>query len=138
MKIAKVFIGGLVAGVAMFFLGWLIYGILLSSLMGENCNSGNARPMDQMVWWALIVSNLVWGLLLAIIIDWTSNTSITSGFKVGAVLGLLTALGFDLSMYAMTTMYSNLNIIFVDALAYSAMFAITGVVTAFVMGKVKG
>lgn len=137
MNTSKILIGTLVAGVALFFLGWLIYGIALSSIMAENCNSGNARPMDQMVWWALILSNLVWGLLLTLIIDWSNNTSVANGAKVGAVLGLLTGLGFDLSMYAMTTMYSNPGFIIVDVLAFALMFAIAGAAVAFVVNKVK-
>lgn len=137
MKTSRILIGTFVAGVALFFLGWLIYGIALSSLMSESCNSSNARPMDQMIWWALIASNFAWGLLLTIIIDWSGSYSINNGAKAGAVLGLLTAFGFDLGMYAMTTMYTNFNFIFVDAIAYSLMFAITGALTAFAMGKVK-
>ena len=137
MKTQRILIGTLIAGTAMFLSGWLIYGILLSGFMGENCNASNARPMEEMVWWAIIASNLVWGLLLTIILDWSGSLTIGSGAKVGAVLGLLTGLGFDLSMYAMTTMFSNFMIIVVDSLCYSLMFALTGLLTVWIMGKMS-
>lgn len=136
MKTKKILIGALVGGVAMFFLGWLIYGMLLASFMEANCDNSNARPMEEMIWWAIIASNLIWGLLLAIVLDWAASFTMASGAKIGAVFGLLAGLGFDLGMYSMTTMFSNLTIIIIDSLSYSVMFAVTGALTAWVMGKV--
>ena len=121
----------------MFFLGWLIYGIALASMMQESCNSCMARPMEEMIWWAMIVSNFVWGLLLSLILNWSGSLTPASGAKVGAIVGLLAGLGFDLNMYAMTTMFSGATMLIVDCLAYAVIFGLTGLLTALVMSKVK-
>lgn len=137
METKKIVIGTLVAGVAFFFLGWLIYGIALAEMMHENCNSCMARPMEEMIWWALIASNFVWGLLLTLILNWSGSVTVGAGAKTAAIVGLLAGLGFDLNMYSMTTMFSGFTMIAIDCLAYLVMFAITGALTALVLGKVK-
>ncbi|MGQ0828678.1 MAG: hypothetical protein ACT4ON_09810 [Bacteroidota bacterium] len=137
METKKIVIGTLVAGTAMFLLGWLIYGIALADMMHESCNSCMARPMEEMIWWALIISNYVWGLLLTLILNWSGSLTVNSGAKVGAIVGLLAGLGFDLSMYSMTTMFGNFTMIAVDCLAWAIMFGATGLLTALVMSKIK-
>jgi len=135
MKTKQIVIGALVGGVSMFLLGWLIYGVLLSSVMEELWTGCNARPMEEMIWWAMIASNLVWGLLLAVVLDWSGSITMGAGAKVGAVLGLLCVLGFDLGMYSMTTMFSGATILVLDVLSNMVMFAVAGLLVAWVMGK---
>jgi hypothetical protein len=137
MKTQKILVGTLTGGVVLFLLGWLIYGILLKDYMAANCNTEGSRPMDQMIWWALILSNFTWGLLLSTCIYWFGVFSPSAGGRVGAVLGLLTGLAFDLGMYSMTTMYLNANVIIVDVIAYVIMFALAGMITAWAMAKVN-
>src|SRR5450759_2816850 len=61
MNTKKFLIGGIVGGVVYFLLGWLVYGHLLTNYFHDH--SGNAtgveRDMDQMIWWALILGNLL-------------------------------------------------------------------------------
>jgi hypothetical protein len=137
MKTSRIFVGTLVAGVLMFLLGGLIYGVLLMDFMAQNCDHSTSRPEDQMIWWALIASNFTWGLLLTVIIDWSGRFTPANGARVGAVLGLLSGLGFDLAMYAMSTMFHNFTVIIVDCIGFSVMFALAGLVTGWVMGKMN-
>jgi hypothetical protein len=136
MKTQKILVGTLVAGVAMFLLGWLIYGVMLSGFMQANCDHSTQRPMGEMMWWALILSNFVSGLLLALVLYWSGSLTMGTGAKTGAVLGFLIALSFDLMMYSMTTMYSTCMVVIVDAICYGLMFAVAGAITAKVMSKV--
>jgi len=135
-KTQKILAGTLVAGIVMFFLGWLIYGVLLAGFLSANCDNSNARPMEEMVWWALILANFASGLLLALTLGWSGSITMGAGFKIGALLGLLIALAFDLSMYAMTTMYSNLAVIVVDSLGYAILYGLSGLLIAPIMNKV--
>jgi len=137
METKKILIGTLIAGVAMFFLGWLIYGIALAGFMEANCDHSSARPMEEMIWWAMIASNFIWGLLLTLILNWSGSFTASAGAKIGAIVGLLCGLGFDLGMYSMTTIFSSPTVLIVDSLAYVVMFSITGALTALVMSKVK-
>ena len=137
MKTGKIVAGGLAGGVAFFFLGWLIYGILLMNFMNAHSNQCAARQMQDMVWWAIILSNLVLGCLLALIISWSGTSGIAAGARIGAITGLLMALSIDLSFYSMTTFYTGLSVVAVDAVANSVMLAIVGMVIAWVFGMGK-
>ncbi len=135
MNTKNVVIGALVAGVSLFISGFLVYGIALEGFMEQNCNQPNARPMEEMVWWALMVSNLISGVLIATIFDWVGNVTVSSGAKMAGLLGVLIALAFDLMMHAMSTMYSSFTVIIVDSLAYGFMFAIAGMLVALTTSK---
>ena len=137
METKKILLGGLAGGVAFFLLGWLIYGILLMNFTMESYNQCNSRPMEEMVWWAMILSNLFSGLLLALIFSWSNTTGILSGAKVAGIIGLLFAISIDLSFYAMTTTFLKPAAILVDIVAYSVMSAMVGAVIGWVMGMKK-
>lgn len=138
METNKILLGGLAGGVAFFLLGWVIYGILLMDYTMASYNQCNSRPMEDMVWWAMILSNLTSGLLLALIFNWSNTTGILAGAKVAAIIGLLLAISIDLSFYAMTTTFLKPGAILVDIVAYTVMSAIAGAVIAWVMGMKKG
>lgn len=67
MKTKSLLLGTIVATVALFLLGMIIYGMALESFMAANTNRSAGRPMEEMQMWAIVVSNLVWGLLLSLI-----------------------------------------------------------------------
>jgi hypothetical protein len=135
MNTNRILVGGIVGGVVFFLLGWLIYGIILAGYFAANGNPSIMRPMDQMIWWALILSNLSWGFTLAVIFSWSNTSGWMEGAKKGAVFGLLTALAIDLGYYAMSTMYSNIMPVLVDAVATVVMVGIGGALIAWAMGK---
>jgi hypothetical protein len=137
MNTNKILVGGIVGGVAFFFLGWLIYGILLAGYMAANGNTCIMRPMDQMIWWALILSNLMWGFLLAVIFNWSKTNGWMEGAKKAAIFGLLIGLSIDLGYYAMSTMYLNMTAIVVDVIASVVMTTIGGAVIAKAMSMVR-
>lgn len=138
MKTKRIVIGTLAGGVSMFLLGWLIYGILLMSFMDENANQGYMRAEEDMIWWAMIASNLAWGLILTLVLEWSNVFTPGRAAKTGAIFGFLAGLGFDLGMHSMTTMFdTNVSFIIIDCIAYAGLFAATGAITAWVMRKVS-
>lgn len=137
MKTSKVLIGSLAGSLTFFLLGWLFYGIILMNFVSAHSNQCAARPMQDMIWWAIIASNLALGFLLTMILKWSGNKGILSGVGIAVVSGLLLSLSMDLGFYSMTTMYSNLAVIVVDILVYSLMFAIAGAVITWVMSLIK-
>lgn len=90
-----------------------------------------------MVWWALILSNLVFALLVTLALKWAGAKSIVDGLKLGALIGVLYALTVDLGMYSMTTMISCVSVIVVDMLAYALVTALCGLVIVLTWGKEK-
>ncbi|KJF44318.1 hypothetical protein [Draconibacterium sediminis] len=130
----KILRGTLFGGITFFFLGWLVYGFLLAGFMEANSNACANRLDTEMVWWAMILSNLILGLLLTLILKWSGASGIGDGIKTGALVGLLMALTMDLMMYSMTTLY-NLKVLVVDVIAYTLLLAIMGLVIVLTWGK---
>ncbi|MCY1720815.1 hypothetical protein OU798_10695 [Prolixibacteraceae bacterium Z1-6] len=131
MKILK---GTVFGGLTFFVLGWIVYGILLSGFMEANSNGCANRADSDMVWWAMIVSNLFLGLLLTLVLNWSGAKGIADGLKTGALFGLLMSLSMDLGMYSMTTLY-DLKFLIVDVLIYTILLAIMGLVIVITWGK---
>lgn len=134
MQILK---GTLFGGIAYFFLGWIIWGILLANFSASNFNQCMNRPEMEMVWWAMIVSCLVYALFMTLFLKGLGAKKWLDGLKIGALFGCLFALTIDMSFYSMTTMYSSFTGILVDVIAASLSAAITGVVIVLTWGKPK-
>jgi hypothetical protein len=109
MNSQKFIVGGIVGGIVNFILGWLVYGMLLKDFMASNASSGIMRADSDMIWWALIVGNLCVGFLLAYVIGKGGAASAAKGAAVGFVVGLLVSLGYDLIMYATSTVMTSLK-----------------------------
>ena len=132
MKILK---GTVIGGVAFFFLGWLVWSILLADVMTNLMDTSLNRPDTEMVWWAIILSNLVFAQLLTLILKWSGANGALDGLKIGALVGLLYALTVDLGMYSMTTMIKSVSGIVVDVLVYTVVTAVIGLIIVLTWGK---
>lgn len=128
----KVLIGSVVGGIAYFLLGWIIYGILMKDYCAANFGQEGMRAEADMVLWAMGLANIAAAMLMALIFSWANINSLLSGARVGAIIGFLTAVSIDLSMYAMTTMFKNWSALFVDVLLVTLMSAIAGAVIIWV------
>jgi len=131
----KILRGTIFGAIAFFFLGWLVWGILLMDFSMNNYNQSIYLPENEMIWWAMIVSNLVLALLFTLILKWAGAKTLVDGAKISAIVGALYALSVDLGFYSMTNVILHLSAILVDALAYVLVSAITGLVIVLTWGK---
>lgn len=129
--------GTIFGGIANFFLGWLIYGILLMDFMSANSNQCAVRPNGEMIWWGLIAANLITALLLTLVLKWSGAKSVTGGLKTGALVGLLYGFAVDLGFWSMMDWYSSFWVIPADVLANTVMWGLTGMVIVLLWGKEK-
>ena len=129
--------GTLTGAVVYFFLGWLVWGVLLMGFMEANSNTSLNRPMEEMLWWAIILANLVTGFLTTLILNWAGAKSTLDGLRIGAIVGALFALSMDLSYYSMTSLISNVSVILVDGLANGVVAAVTGALIVLLWGKAR-
>ncbi len=127
--------GTVFGGIAFFLLGWLVYGILLMDFMIDHTNSVANRADEDMVLWAMFVSSLLLGLLLTLFLKRSGAKTWMDGLKTGALFGLILGLSMDLSFYAMTIMYNTLWIAIADALIYTIIIALVGLVIPLTWGK---
>ena len=130
----KILRGTILGGITFFLLGWLVYGLLLMDFMAANSNASVMRPESEMIWWAIILSNLIFALVITLILKWSGASKPMDGIKIGALIGLLFCLAIDLSMYSMTTMY-NMTAIIVDAIVTTIIVGVTGLVIVLTWGK---
>lgn len=133
----KILRGTVLGGIAFFFLGWLVWGILLMDFSMNNYDVSIYRPENEMVWWALILSNLALALMLTLILKWANVKKLVDGLKIGAIIGLLFALNIDLGYYSMTTIILSITAIVVDVLVYTLLTAITAMIIVLGWGKEK-
>ena len=136
MNIKKLAIGGITAGILFFFLGWLIYGILLMDFMKANPGTvgGFDKAAPDMLW--LAIGNLLSGFLMAYIFTKANVNTLANGLITGAVVGLLMSASYDCMNYGLTNLLSK-KMLMADVLAAAVLSGIVGAVTGLVMGKIK-
>ncbi|TAK40213.1 MAG: hypothetical protein EPO28_10415 [Saprospiraceae bacterium] len=131
----KILVAGLLGGVTAFILGFLVYGLALKGFYDSHMVEGVAKADEEMVWWALIVGNLAWGLLYAVIYGrWASISTFVTGAKAGAVIGALIALTYNLNGYATANMM-DLTAALADVVVSAVVSAIIGGVVAWWLGR---
>jgi hypothetical protein len=133
----KLLRGTVFGGIFYFLLGWLVYGILLMDFFSANTNQCISKPPADMVWWAIIASNLVTALFLTLFLKWSGAKGVTDGLKTGALFGLLLALSFNLSSWSMTTLYKNFGSLIADVAVNTMVLAIEGMFIVLLWGKDK-
>ena len=134
----KVLLAALAGGVVAFLLGWVIWGMLLMDYfnsMGTPEALAVQRAPEDMVMWGMIASNLVYGLLLALIYSrWANISSFRGGAIAGAIICGLFALSLDLGWYSYLKMWTSPTILIVDPLVNAVMGAVVGGVVGWVLG----
>ena len=136
MDIKKWFIGGITAGILLFLLGWLVYGMLLMNFMNNHTGAaGNVmRQEPDMLY--LVIGNLAAGFMLAFVLMKANVTTMGGGFVTAGILNLLMAISVDSMIYATTTTISK-TAMAADVAASTIMFAVVGAITAMVMNMGK-
>lgn len=139
MKTSKLLYAGLAGFAAYFLLGWLLYGVLTMSYF-EGQTPEAARDIsrgDNMLWWSLLLGNLIIGFFLAFVFSrWANITTFRGGLIGGAIIGAFIMAGFDLTMHGTMDMMS-LPAVFVDVVVGTVMWALTGGVVGWVLGMGK-
>lgn len=130
----RVLLSALAGGVAMFLAGWVVYGMLLMDTM-KNLNPGSAAvAKDPPELGGIAVSNILWGLFLALVFErWAKISTWQAGAIAGAWTSALLSASIDLSYLSMTTMFSPAGVV-VDVLAGTVLGAVGGAVVGWALG----
>jgi hypothetical protein len=134
----KRFLAGTAAGtVALFFAGFLIYGVLLSGYMAENMDA--STMVDPPNWlWLVISTAFSAALYTHIFTKWAGISTWKSGASAAALVGFLVMAGFATGMFSMTTLYTGgLVTVAVDILGGTVMAAIGGAAIGATLGMVS-
>jgi hypothetical protein len=142
MKNNKFFLAAIVGSVVFFLLGYLTFGILLKDFLDNNSGLTKDvlekfhKPMDQINWYAMVLSHLAAGFLFATIALWANARTLGAGARVGAVIGFLLTVHMNCLYYGVSNMYT-LNSLIVETLAVTVIITIMTAVIAMILGKGK-
>jgi hypothetical protein len=92
------------------------------------------RRPDQMVGWAMVVTALAMGFLIATTMRWAGARTFASGLKKGAVFGLLFWASVNFGLYASSHYFSQTSV-FVDFASSSTIMMLSSAVAAWVLGR---
>lgn len=132
-------LAALVGGVAAFFLGWLIFGIVTAGYMEKHVLQapGLMKTEAEMNLGLMALSNLAVALAFAWIFDRMGVVTAMGGAMAGAVIGFLFYLSVDLSFLAMTNMLDGPVAALVDTLSYTVWSSCVGGVVGYMLGRGK-
>ena len=127
-------IAALITAIVNFFLGWLVFGILLMNFFEANTvhYDGLTKEMPNVV--LIFISGLLLAFLFAYIFDrWANIRSFGKGFATGMLLGFLIITSFDLYLLSSMNLIST-KLFFVDIILNTVYYGILGGVTGIVLG----
>mgnify|MGYP007080175700 CR=1 FL=1 len=137
MNTNRILLAGVAGGIAFFLLGFLLYGILLAKFFAANQGTAQGVMKTPPEMWALIVGNLAWGFLLAIIFGrWAGIKNFATGAQAGAIIGGLVAFSVNFNMLGTTNVHT-INSALVDVVVMAVISAIVGGVVGLVLGRSK-
>lgn len=135
--IKKLILAALAGSVVQFLLGWLIYGVLLASIMGS-CTTqfeGLMKDMNSASFMILVFfSGLAMSFMLAFIFQrWAKFEKFLNGLTAGMFLGFFLALTYDLFSIASMNLLTPSALI-IDVITNTIVIGIVGGVIACVLG----
>jgi uncharacterized membrane protein len=133
----KFLLAGLAGGIFYFFLGWLVYGILLMDFYENNMIHYDGLNKEMPVMWMLALSNLLMGYFLAFVFDrWAAISTLKSGFTGGLIIGFFITIIYDLSFLSMMNLM-NPTMVAADIVVSSLVIGLVGAVVGWVLGYTK-
>ena len=137
--LTRVLAATVVGGIAFFFLGFVIYGLILDPMvMKPNMNTFPGLMNDVPIWAPLVLANLVSALLLTYIFDrWASISTFMGGMQGGAIVYGLMGLSYQLMFMAFWNLSKNYTPAVADVFGSVLMGAIGGGIIGAVLGMMR-
>lgn len=130
----KTLISGIVAGIVAFFVGFLIYGLAMADYFMSAMPSYPGLLKDPGDIWAIGVGSLIWGILLAWLLNSAAVVTAARGASYAAIAFFLYTLGSGFIAFGQMNMFS-IQAIFVDAVCCALMMAVGGAVAGWMLGR---
>src|SRR5262245_18656193 len=133
MKLGTI-LAAIVGGVVMFLLGFVFFGILLTSFFKEHTVVYSGLVKEPVEIPLIFLFNLVWAWLIAVVMEWSGIRNLASGAKAGAAIMFLLYLGGNIQQYAFMNLYTSIMPLVVSVLVVTVLGAVAGAVMGLVMG----
>ena len=129
----RILMGGVVGGIAMMAVGYIIWGTLMADWFAANGGDLEGVMRDEEVWWAIALGNFSMAALVTAIIDKCDDLSPMNGFKWAGLIGFMIWLGVDMILFGVTNMHT-LTTAIVDPVLEFVRWGIAGAAIAMVLG----
>ncbi len=137
MKTNQFITASILGGIIHFFIGYLIYGILLSDVMSSYTNQNIMRKEDEMIFWSILIGSFGFGTLLTFILSKAGVNDMKAGFKYSAIIGALIAIGMNFTSYGTANIFNNIQAIFIDVFAMIFVIGLPGAGIGFYLKRLK-
>ncbi len=129
MKTKNFLISGIVGTIVYFLLGWLFYAILFKDFFPPNPNEGEENML------MIFLGCLAYAFFIAyILLHWAQISTLVTGAKAGAIIGVFNGLYWNFFYMAMNPGYPYESFA-VDMIIMTVSSAIVGAVIGVVNGK---
>ena len=133
----RLILAALAGAILYFFLGWLVFAILLGNYYEANTTHYEGLMKDMPNIYLLILSNLVSGFFMAFIFQrWARFTTFMKGMTGGLILAFLMSLSLDLYFLSAMNLFGGIVII-VDIVASTIIGGIVGGIIGWILGMEK-
>jgi hypothetical protein len=137
MNIKKLVIGTIAGGITYFFLGFVMYGLVMEGFFSAHTAPGIAKSDTEMKYYPLVLGNMATACLITwIFLQWAKIRTFAEGLKAGALIGFLMGAGFELVVYDTAKMVSAVGTV-VSIFVITFNMAIVGGVVGAVLGRGK-
>jgi len=137
MDSKRLVIGTIVGGIALYIVGYIFWAMVFADFFAANSGSASGVMRDSEILWAGVVGALAYAMLLTLSIESQSGSSVMSGAKVGAVVGMLIWMTADFTLYGLQNV-NNLTGTVADTALEFVRGGIVGAVIAATLAKVSG
>ena len=132
MNVQKLLLGSLIGGLVALAVGYLLFGVALSSYMAEN--AAHTKEPD-MIW--LVAGHLVYGgLVTYIFLQWAGIKTAATGAKAGFIIALLASLGFNWIWHGVSDIFPGGCVAtLIDAVGGAVVWAVGGAAIGWFLGR---
>jgi uncharacterized membrane protein len=121
----------------LFFLGFIVYGVLLASFFAQNAGSATGTERVEPLFWSIALGELGLAAALTIVLGkWAKVAGASNGSLVGATLGFLMAVSYDFTIYG-TSNILNLTATVADVAVATIRTGLGGAVIGAVLARSK-
>lgn len=140
MDIKRLLIATAVSTTTLFITGYALFGVLLPGFSSGFMNAGSAIGVARrpLLWWAIALGMLSYGLLIAVVVDGKAGPiTVRAGVFAGATVSFLMWLTADLMLYGLANVGTVAGVV-TDALLETVPAAIASGAVATVFANLSG
>jgi hypothetical protein len=134
MNVKRLAIGSIAGTIVIYALGELFWVHLFADFFNANGGGAVGVTRPEIILWAILLGTLLYGVLVALMLEWRGSKSVVDGLITGAIVGALVWGMTDFTQYALNTM-NNLAATIADTALEGVRGGVAGAIIVLVLNK---